>query len=316
MKNKFNFHNAIEKTNFKYVQNSKWFAIGSALIIIAGLIVWICCGFNLGMDFTGGSIIDIKMGTVIETNYTAYVDQIKEVLTDNGLTLSSAQKSGEGADMSIIVRYQMIDGMSDTEMNELNIAVVDALEDEFPTATVSESESIGPTASATLLLNAMTAILVAVVAILVYIAIRFELGQGLASIISLLHDVLIMLALVTMFRIEINSSFVAAVITIIGYSINNTIVVFDRVRENKKSGNYADINELTNNSIKQTLTRSLFTSLTTMIAVLFLAIFGVVSLQQFVIPILFGLVAGTYSSIFLAGPTWAVLSKNKFQNAK
>ena len=161
------------------------------------------------------------------------------------------------------------------------------------------------------MINSILAILIAVILILIYIAIRFELLSGLVAIMMLLHDVLIMCALVAIFRIQINAGFIAALITIIGYSINNVIIVFDRIRENKKKEIYKDYpsDALVNVSIKQVLNRSILTALTTFVSVLALTILGVSSIREFLLPILFGLLSGVYSSTMLAGPIWAKINE-------
>ena len=157
----------------------------------------------------------------------------------------------------------------------------------------------------------MVAIFVSITLILVYVAFRFEPLSGIASTLCLLHDVLITLSLVAMFRIQVNTAFIAAIITIIGYSINNSIIIFDRVRENIKKPSLSDKTnkEIVNISIKQSLLRTINTTATTLLAVLMLAIIGVSSIREFIIVIIIGIVAGIYSSIFLASPFWAVANK-------
>jgi len=167
-------------------------------------------------------------------------------------------------------------------------------------------ESVGPTVGKDLTLNAFKSIIIAWIFMLIYIWLRFELKSGVIAVIALIHDVLVMIALAALMRTQINSPFVAAVLTIIGYSINNTIVIFDRIRENSKQfRRKLSRAEITNTSISQTLARSINTSLTTLLTVLALYIFGVESIKEFTLPIIVGLLGGTYSSIFIAGPLWA-----------
>jgi preprotein translocase subunit SecF len=182
---------------------------------------------------------------------------------------------------------------------------------------VQDSQRIGPSATAALVLNALLAVLFATILILIYIAFRFELLSGLSAIIALFHDVLIMLALVAIFRLQINGAFVAALITIIGYSINDTIVVFDRIRENRQKESYKEKTnaDIVNISIRETMFRTLNTSVTTLLVITVLAVFSVPAIREFAIPIIFGLISGTYSSIFIAAPIWAVVSdKTKPRN--
>jgi len=159
-------------------------------------------------------------------------------------------------------------------------------------------------------------IAVAAALILVYVAIRFEILSGVAAVIALIHDLLVMSAFMIIFRIQVNSSFVAALITILGYSINNTIVLFDRVRENEKGYLLRDASptELINTSVKDTLTRSINTTITTLITIVLLAIFGLSQMREFAMPIIFGLLAGAYSSVFVAPCLWAWMKEKSLAN--
>ena len=243
-----------------------------------------------------------------------YKNDINDVLKDNGLKISYYQQSGVGEETKLVIRYQDIKDTTEEQMEEVSAKVVSELKTKLDLGEdeIEQSQRIGATASSELLINCLLAILVAVLLILLYIALRFELSFGLSAIVALVHDVLIMCALMAIFRVQINSSFVAALITILGYSINNTIVVFDRIRENKKLETYqgATNAQITNISIKDTLSRTIFTTITTLIAIVMLAILGVSSIKEFAIPIIFGLVAGTYSSIFIAGTLWSVINDN------
>ena len=177
----------------------------------------------------------------------------------------------------------------------------------YPEAELINVERIGAVASASLIKNAVLSVAIAGALILLYISIRFEFHFGISSIICLLHDVLIMMAFVCIFRVEINSSFIAAVLTIVGYSINNTIVVFDRMREIRKADPAIELDELVDSSLRKTLTRSLYTSATTLVTIVILFILGPSSIKEFAFPIIVGLVAGTYSSLFLAAPIWDMM---------
>jgi len=176
--------------------------------------------------------------------------------------------------------------------------------------------NVGATASSELLLKAFLSIAVAAALILVYVAIRFEILSGVAAVIALIHDLLVMSAFMIIFRIQVNSSFVAALITILGYSINNTIVLFDRVRENEKGYLLRDASptELINTSVKDTLTRSINTTITTLITIVLLAIFGLSQMREFAMPIIFGLLAGAYSSVFVAPCLWAWMKEKSLAN--
>ena len=176
-------------------------------------------------------------------------------------------------------------------------------------AAILQVDNVDATVGDELRAQALTATLIAAALMLIYIAIRFEFRTGVAAVICLLHDVLVMLTVYLVLRIPVNSNFIAAILTIVGYSINNTIVVFDRVRENYNKNKRGDLAELVNTSIKQTLGRSINTTITTLLPVVMLFIVGVPSIRQFTIPLMVGLLAGTYSSVLLAGPIWVGLKK-------
>ncbi len=305
------------RNNFTPSKWTKYFLTFSAGLVLIGAIMLCVLGFNLGLDFTGGNIVKIEVGqNITDEIYNTVVDESKTILAENGLTLSLAQKSGTGATSAISIQYQNKAGVAD--MSEINQAVITALRDVLPSEyTVNESETKSATASSELLINAMLAIFIAVIFIMIYVSIRFEVLSGVAAVIALFHDVLVMCACVLIFRIEVNSSFIAAVITILGYSINNTIVVFDRLRENLKRPSLDKLSnkELADMTVRQTLGRTINTSITTILAVLLLSFIGIPQMTQFVIPILIGLIAGTYSSVFIAAPLWAKIAKDNTRNS-
>jgi len=307
---------------FKPSKWRKYFWILSGTIFLVGLIILCTIGFRLGLDFTGGNIMRVQVGDEVNTASTKsnVENTIKSVVSDNGAKVSRYQIIEESGNYYVEFQYQNINNNM-TEINaniqaELSTKLGDVLTQDY---TVLASETKSASASSDLLFRAFIALAIAVVAILVYVAIRFELLSGLAAVITLFHDVLLMCALVLIFRIEVNSAFIAAVITILGYSVNNTIVVFDRVRENRKRESLVKLSnmEIANLSIKQTLTRTLNTSITTLLAVVMLAIIGVSAIRQFIVPIIFGLVVGTYAAIFISAPLWAkIITGSKFDKRK
>jgi len=305
------------KKNFKPSNWTKYVLMFSGTIILVGLILFIVVGFNLGMDFTGGNIV--KVETYAELNdadYSDVVNKSSDILAEQGLSLSQAQRVGSGNEFYVSIQYQNKGG--DADMEAINATIVSSLQDAYPEYNVISAESKSSTASAELLLNALLAIVIALVFIMIYIAFRFEFLSGVAALITLFHDVLIMCACVLIFQIQINSAFVAAVITVLGYSINNTIIIFDRVRENLKKPSLEKLsnNDIANLSVRQTLTRTISTSLTTVVAVALLACIGVAQMSEFVIPILIGLLAGTYASIFISAPMWTMLMSKSKRNLR
>ena len=314
--------------NFKPTKLSKYFWIFSATIFVVGVILLCTIGFNLGLDFTGGNVMTIQTGSQIEYESTRnqVENTIEGVLRDNGVTtgIARSQIVGSGEEAYFEFQYQNIDGLTTDEMNDVNTAVQLALEEQLGTIltndfTVTTAETKSASATGELLTNSFLALAIAIVAILVYVAVRFDLVGGLSAVITLFHDVLLMCALVLIFRIEINAAFIAALITILGYSVNNTIVVFDRVRENMKKETLAGKSnkEIADISVRETLTRTFYTSLTTIISVVFLAIIGVSAIQEFIIPIIFGLIVGTYAAIFISAPLWAqIITNSRFDKRK
>ena len=309
------------KKDFNIAKNWKYYFAVPLVIILVAVIVFACIGFNLGIDFTGGTIIKVNFGTDISNNdYNQYKSDIEKIVKNYGITNYSLQKEGTNDEGAISIKFQDIKGKNEEKMTKILSDIKDDIvakinpNDEIPNFKVEDSQRIGASASTNLLKNALLAVSIATVLMLIYIAIRFEFASGVAAIVALLHDVLIMCAMVIICRIQINSSFIAALITIIGYSINNTIVIFDRIRENLRKDEYKKTTnaQMLDISIKQTMTRTIYTSLTTVLSVALLAIIGVSSIREFLFPIIIGLVAGTYSSIFISGTIWSfIYNKDK-----
>ena len=297
---------------------TKWFkytVLVSLLIVVAGAVCFFACGgFNLGIDFTGGTMITLKMGKQFE------VADIQKVLADNGIEEAPVVKStDEDGNEIAVVRFKAFEDAE--EENAVRAKMVEDLKTQYPDVDVDNIERVGAIAGADLTRNAVYAILIACALMLIYIAIRFQWTFGVSAVIALFHDVLIMIAVVLIVRLQVNSSFIAAILTIVGYSINNTIVIFDRIRENRRRiGSKGDMEAMVNDSVKSTLTRSINTSFTTLLTITLLYILGVDSIREFALPIIVGLVAGTYSSVFLAAPIWfnlqRQLNKKKAKAAK
>ena len=276
---------------FKIVEKSKiWFSISLAIILI-GVVLMCTRGLNFGIDFKGGTKLVVELGDNFDK---VEVDNIVKEYASDAVT-----KTVEG-----------------TQYETKTAELFDALKEKYTlddSALVSETQ-IGPSVGKELSRNAIIAVLVACVAMLVYIAIRFEFTFGVAAIGALIHDVLITLSVYAIFDIPVNSSFIAAMLTIVGYSINDTIVVFDRIRENNHSMRRSNPTEIANKSINKTLARSINTSLTTLIIIGAVNVF-VPTVREFSFPLLIGIAAGAYSSIFIASPIWVIL-KNKMNKKK
>ncbi|HHU62938.1 MAG TPA: protein translocase subunit SecF [Clostridiales bacterium] len=281
----------------KIVSKAKvWIAIPLCIIVIGLIFGIINNGFNLGIDFKGGTLIHLNIGQPYD------VGDIRSILNQHGLDEAVVSGAGDG-NTEVLIRMPNI-----PDEDRVSSAVIDDISKQFQLAEkdILSVEKVGSVMSKELTQNALLAVVLSCGFMLVYIWIRFEFKSGVAAIIALVHDVLIIAAFLLIFRIQINSTFIAAVLTIIGYSINNTIVIFDRIRENTKKLRKCTIQELTDKSIKQSVVRSINTSLTTLIVIVVLYILGVESIKEFALPIIIGIIAGTYSSLLIAGPIWAV----------
>ncbi len=292
---------------FKIIEKTKlWFLI-PACIIAVGLLFFIIRGFNLDIEFAGGTMMQINIGQSFDAR-----EEIEPIVREiTGDTNPQVQKvSGAGGENQVSIKVKEIDTDTATALYEA-IAAKYALDTEDNAALV-EQNSISPTISTEMKSTALMAVSVAVILMLVYITIRFRDWRfGLSSIVALIHDVLIVLSMYAIFRIPINNNFIAAMLTIVGYSINDTIVIFDRVRENRRYYNNNKINELANTSVSQSIGRSVNTSITTIIMVLLLFLMGVQSVRWFAFPLLIGFISGTYSSLFIATPVWVLLTKGR-----
>ena len=276
-----------------------WYAI-SLLIIIPGIICMFVKGFNFGIDFTGGTIIELRFDSPVN------IQDVREVMKAYNLDNSTIQLSGEAA--SVTEARDVMIRTVDLEESERK-AVMASLKEKLGNYSVLREEKVGATIGTELLLNALWATLLSWVLIVVYVSFRFEFKFGLAAVLALVHDVLVVLTAFSLTQRQLDSSFVAALLTIVGYSINDTIVIFDRVRENLKLHfrRGGDVAELANRSIYQTLTRSIYTACTVLFTTFALYWFGGDTTKDFSFALLVGFLSGCYSSIFIASPLWVTL---------
>lgn len=287
---------------FNIVEKRKIFFSISLVVIIAGIIAMIAFGgLNADIDFTGGTAVYVDMGESATENDVR--DALKSV---KDIKISSVQTA---EDNQFIIR---LNDVSTTVRDDITAA----LAEKYANSSVLQVDNVSPTVGNELWGNAAMALIIAIVLMLIYISFRFELLSGLAAIIALAHDMLIMVSIYAIFRINVNTSFIAAMLTILGYSINATIVIFDRIRENSKLMSKETFKEITNKSIWQTLARSINTSATTLIMIVVLYIFGVPSIKEFALPLMIGIIAGTYSSVFIAGPVWSLIRGEAKDEAK
>jgi len=275
------------------------FASVSGIIIAAGIVILVLSGFNLGVDFTGGTILTVDIGQEFET---ANIETVVEKYADDYNVAVSE-------DTKAVIKFQHIE--SDTlDENVVRQSLVDDIAAQYPGTQLEDQAKVGAIASSELMRNAFISVLIACVFMLFYIWIRFEILSGIAALVALLHDVAIMCAVVLILRVQINSAYIAAVLTIVGYSINDTIVVFDRIRENGKRMKGSSLRgKLVDKSVTETIVRSLNTSITTLFTITALYILGVTSIKEFALPLIVGILSGTYSSIFIAAPFWVWIHK-------
>lgn len=289
----------------KVIESRKKYYALSLCIIVLGLLFMIVNGikgqgaFNQDIEFTGGSLIQVDVKQTFTNELRDEIAGItKEITGNDNIRITSAGDTGVIISMprtETEIREKLFDAIKEKYSLEDN----DLLKDNDFSATISADIKSG----------AVKAVIVGTILILIYISFRFkDYKFGMSAVVALLHDVCIMLAVYAIFRVPLNNSFIAAMLTIVGYSINDTIIVFDRIRENKvKKGvkeHEASPIGLVDDSINQTIGRSIITSITTMIMVVLLFILGTDSVREFAFPLIIGIGAGTYSSIFVASPIW------------
>lgn len=239
--------------------------------------------------------------TALLKTYNFSEDEIRKTVDAvANVKASSVVKSEDG----FVIKTNELDAKQASDVKQ-------ALADKFGAIKVISEDKVSATVGSELLGSSLQALLIAAVLMLIYISFRFELLSGLSAVLALIHDVLVMLSMYAIFRLPVNTSFIAAMLTIIGYSINATIVIFDRVRENTKYLKKETFSNIVNTSIWQSMGRSVNTSVTTLITIVMVYILGVTSVREFALPIIIGIVCGTYSSIFLAGSFWCLLRGKK-----
>lgn len=279
--------------------------ISAGIMVLALLLSLFGMGINVGIDFSGGMSMQYTMGEAVTQS------DIEGVLNGIGLKDYAVSVQGTGKD-SINIRIKAID---EDGVQGVQASITEALQAKYPNAAIyGDVNYVGPVAGATLLRNAFLSVLIAALCMLIYIAIRFDFNSCAAAVLGLVHDVLIMLSFMVILRsfVQMNSSFIAAMLTIVGYSINNTIIIFDRIRENaRKMPSSTPRVDVVNRSIKECLGRTINTTLTTLVTIVCLYIFGVSSIREFALPIIVGIISGVYSANMINGYVWAFLEEKK-----
>ncbi len=293
---------------FDIVKNRRKFYSISLIILVLGMISILVWGLNLGVDFKAGTRLDMFIGK--EYN-TADVDKIIHEKVP-GIHATPVTKYGDN-NHSGFARFD------EKVPSEYLVAVEKALAEKYGKQVSKQESSVDPSIAREMAWKAFVALGIASIGIIIYIAIRFQFLFGVACIIALIHDAFIPIALFSVFRIEVDLTFIAAILTIVGYSINDTIVIFDRIRENMKLMKVKTIDDLehmVNVSLWQTMRRSVFTVATVFITALAIAILGSEGIRNFSLALIFGLVSGTYSSIFIGAQVWVTLKKREMAKQK
>ena len=280
------------KKDYKFNQYYKSLNVFSIALILLSLVFLIFKGLNYGVDFKGGTLIELRVN-----DKNVSISNIRDSF--NSLNLNGVNVKKFGNQTDYIVKFQNTDVKNPEFINEIKKKLKNSSGYDFNFRRV---ENVGPKVSSELLKSGIIAIALSLFAMLFYIWIRFEWQFSIGAIIALFHDVIITLGIFSIFSLEINLSIVAAVLTIVGYSMNDTVVIYDRVRDNLKKYSNIKIFELTNISINETLSRTIITSATTLLALVSIYVFGGEILKGFSFAMILGVIFGTYSSIYIACP--------------
>lgn len=282
--------------NIDFVGKRKLFFGISILLILAGVVSLFVQQLNLGIDFVSGTRLDISIGKPVN------IDESKNILTKLGYDNPNARVGGKKSDVLIFRTSETV--------TPAKVSVIsDAFNKALNTKVNIQSQVVDPIIGRELARNAIIASILACLAIVIYVSIRFEHRFAIAAVATLFYDALFTIGIFSLFQIEVDVVFIAAILTIIGYSINDTIVIFDRIRENfnrEQPKKWEDLSSMVNESIKQTLVRSINTVITVLLAALALVLLGGESIRNFSLALILGLISGAYSSIFIASQLWVV----------
>lgn len=288
---------------FSIVKNYKIFFSITIIFLLIGLGSIITRGFNLGIDFTGGSIVDLTFENPVS------VAQVRDVLKEHDMGNSIIQlenSDGKTEANSVLIRTGVV---GDAELR----ATMSDLQSKLGSYQIQRVEQVGATIGSELVQQAAIAIFLSWILMIAYITFRFEFKFAIAAIIALIIDVLVVLSYFSLFQMEMDSSFVAALLTVVGYSVNGTIVIFDRIRENLKIHRRSEsLGDMVDNSIWQCMTRTIYTVATSLFAIISIFLFGGETIHNFSFAMMVGFASGAYTSIFLAGPMWLFLKNKKF----
>ena len=270
-----------------------WYAV-SVVILLAGMVSMLVQGLNLGIDFVGGNKIAVQFEQQVD------IADLRDAMEENGLGNSKIQELDDG---SFVLKTIELDQAAQD-------AVMADLAERFGSMEIVSSNMVGPSVGAELKKNAVISLVLAVILMIAYIRYRFEMHYSLAGVIALFHDVFIVVAIFSILQLEVDSTFIAALLTVFGYSINDKIVVFDRIRENMGRVKKDQLSGIVDLSIAQSFTRSMNTSISTLILLLAMLFLGGETTRIFVLAMSLGVIAGTYSSLCIASPIWYEMKMN------
>ena len=296
----------LSKSSIDFLKGKYIAFIASIIFILLSIGLFFLNGLNFGIDFKGGTLIEIETQNKIE------ISEVRSSL--NSLSLGDVQVQEFGSDKNLLIRIEQQQGGDQIQQNVLEIVKQKLTSDISETINFRRTEVVGPKVSGELIQSGTIAILVAVFAMLIYIWLRFEWQFSLGAVIALLHDVILTIGVFCLTQLEFNLPIIAAILTIVGYSMNDTVVVYDRVRENLRKFRSKEITSLLNLSINETLSRTIVTSVTTLLALVSLYIFGGEVIKGFTFAMIWGVLVGTYSSIFVAAPLLTYLDVKREWN--
>tara|TARA_B100001115_G_scaffold170230_1_gene151560 strand:- start:539 stop:1435 length:897 start_codon:yes stop_codon:yes gene_type:complete len=283
--------NIIDKSNIDFISKSKFTLFISLGIIIMGIGALISRGPNLSIDFVGGTIIQVSSSEQVEINI------IRDLLNS---TMLKNSEITEITGLSSNQQFRIKTNIKIEDTTEISNIIMNTLKDFNP--EIRAIESVGPKVGKELQFQAIYAIGLALIMLMIYIGFRFDQFYAMGSVVAVIHDILITLGIFSLLNLEINLSIVAAFLTIVGYSLNDTIVIFDRFRENSQKDLKISLTDLANLSLNQTLSRTIITSLTTLMVVTILFFVGGEAIKYFAFALIIGVIVGTYSSMFIASP--------------
>lgn len=295
------------KVNLHIIRNIKYYLSVSIILVVLSIIVFFAKGLNYGIDFTGGNLFQLKYNDkkITLTEINENLDKLSEKLPQVNSNSRKVQISEDG---TVILR---VPELKEEDKKE----VLNSLQ-ELGAFNLDKEDKVGASIGDDLKKSAIYSLGIGAILIVLYITLRFEFSFAIGGILSLLHDIIIAVGFIALMGYEVDTPFIAAILTILGYSINDTIVIYDRIRENLKRRHNKNwtLEDCMDESVNQTAIRSLNTSITTLFSVIALLIFGGASLKTFIMTLLIGILAGTYSSIFIATPIVYILNKRKGNN--